>query len=232
MKRNKRTEPESPLFGCLCVVVIAVLLFFAFGCNTQKHITNRQVNTDSASLQEALTMIEQLTKENEHYQQRVHELENLEITFTEPPPCPQINTDSLRVALLSSGCKQSTVDSAVAAYNDVSKRYRAAQSTIKKMADGSLVIKGNIASLSQSNQKLQETIRDREKTINFITEEYNRVQTELQKSQSEKVKQVKRSILSGVGFWIIFLVVGFALGFYVCLKLGKHAGDNNDGVFG
>lgn len=231
MKRKKEYE-ESPLFGCLSVIVIIVLLLLAFGCNTQKHINNRQVNTDSASLQEALTMIEQLTKENEHYQQRVHELENLEVTFTEPPPCPQLNTDSLRVALMSSGCKQATVDSAIAAFIDVSKKYKAAQATIKKMADGSLQIKGNIASLSQSNQKLMETIRDREKTINFITEEYNRVQTELQKSQSEKVKEVKRSILSGAGFWIIFFIVGFGLGFYVCLKLGKHAGDNNGGVFG
>lgn len=206
---KKRVDPESPLFGCLSLVVILIILLLAFGCESQKHINKSEVNTDSIALSNANKKIQELTNEYSNSQQRIRELEHLEVTFTQPPPCPTVDVDSLKLALLASGCRQETVDSAIAAYNEVSKRYKDAEATIRKMADGSLTITGRIATLKQSKERLEETLRQSQHMVQFLTEENQQLQVELRKKQEVKVKDVKRSFLTQ---WWLMLIVGIIIG--------------------
>ena len=168
-------------------------------CTTTKDITKTKTTVDSTSLKEAYEKISTLTAERDTYYNRVKELEYLSVSFQD---CPEINMDSLRTVLKEGGCKQSTIDSLI-------NLYKSAQTTIKKLADGTLEIKGKIGSLTQSKSKDEETIMEKDKTIAELREALKREEANVKTVTVVKDKVKKTSFLNQ--WWL------FPLGFITCL---------------
>ena len=180
--------------------MVTMLLIGVFSsCKTSKGISKTSTTVDSTSLKEAYEKIKTLTQERNTYYSKIRELEYLGVSFQD---CPEINIDSLRNVLKSGGCKQSTVDSLI-------NLYKSAQTTIKKLADGTLEIKGKIGYLTQSKSKDEETLMQKDKTITELKEALKREKANVKTVTVTKDKVKKTSFLNQ--WWL------FPLGFITCL---------------
>ncbi len=180
----------APLF-------ILFMLLLIVGCHTQKHIVKSSINKDSITIANLQRDIEDKETENNFLRRRLQELEYLGV---EMQPCPQINLDSLRKALVAANCSPEQIANLVAMLN-------AAETTIKKQADGSLEIKGKVLRLTQAKSTLEETISTQQKEI-------NRLITELQQQKSQvktEAKTVDKIVDRWYIPWWIWLVLAAAV---------------------
>lgn len=170
----------------LCIPIFVVFgLLLATGCHVQKSRSRSSLDKDSVTIANLQRHIEDLETENTHIRKRLQEMEYLGV---EMQPCPQINLDSLRAAMIAANCSPEQI----AALLD---KLAAAETTIRKQADGTLEIKGKVQRLTQTKSTLEETIQSQNSTI-------SRLSKELQEQKSQ-VKTVEKSVEKFVDRWYI-----------------------------
>lgn len=162
----------------LSLIVFTVFLLLAFaGCHVDKQISKTDTRIDSSAYYRQ--QIATLTAERDQYERRVNELEYFALTFAE---CP--DTDSLRAAILRSGCNTKTLDSVLRVLDS----YR---SEIKRNADGSIEARGRIAGLTQTKSKLEEVIAVKDKQIAELRDSVAAKTVKV--DESKKAKDVERT---------------------------------------
>jgi small-conductance mechanosensitive channel len=166
-------------------IFIVFMLLLAASCHVQKHTAKSSVSKDSITIANLMRHIEDLETENTFIRKRLQEMEYLGV---EMQPCPQINVDSLRSAMIAANCSPEQIAALMATLAE-------AETTIRKQADGSLEIKGRVQRLTQTKNTLEETILSQKSEISRLT-------TELQQQKSQ-VKTETKTVDKFVDRWYI-----------------------------
>lgn len=205
---------------------LLVIIMLAFSCESTKHVDTATSKTDSSGYKELQRQIAEKDLLLAHYENKIKELEALGITFSNCPPAANLDSllNDFKNKLLKGGCKQSTVDSLLAVISNQ-------KTIIKRYADGSIEVQSNsIKDLQFTKQRLEETIADLKHDKDVLTTENEKLKTELSKKETSKVKDVKRSWFTGIGFTItlaiVALVVGGLLGWKLKQKKDKLLSNN------
>lgn len=182
-----------------------LILPLLISCGGVRKITRNETVVTKDSTAYYRTENEKLTVERDEYARKVQELEYMELTFV---ACPDL--DSLRSTLKRSGCDTVVIE-----------RLIPAPSTIKKNADGSLEVTGQIKSLAQSKSRLEDELRVRDKAINELNDSlmYYREQNT---AKANQFKETKRP------FPWLWLVLSFVGGFGLATALLMWAFKNTD----
>lgn len=171
-------------------LVPALLLLTA--CPSSRHATTTTSATTVDSTAYYRQQIATLTLERDQFERRVDELEYLALTFVD---CPDL--DSLRAAVLASGCRN--IDSVLRVLDS----YR---SEVKRYADGSLEIRGQLARVVQSKSKVEEESRLKDKKIAELRDSMAAKKVEVVEKWRER--EVEKTSL----WWVWLLPVCVALG--------------------
>lgn len=133
-------------------ILAAALVIMAVSCRSTKDVYKETTDKDSTAFQQLQKENSELRTEVSTLRTKIAELEYLGVTFQNCPSLP--NIDSLKAVLKASGCRESTVDS-------VLSLYKQSQSEVEILADGTMRLKGNIASLTRTKQKLEEQVQEK-----------------------------------------------------------------------
>jgi predicted nuclease with TOPRIM domain len=193
------------------VVTLIILTLILSGCRTtQKTVTKSETNKDSMALVEANKRLEKMAKERERLESKLSQWEQTRVDFQ---PCPPpVNLDSLREVLTDSGCDPNDIES-------LRKELTRTQSKYQRLADGSLIIEGNLASVTEAKEKQEDTLRDIQKENSELLDSINRVNTKLTEAKKEASKEVTRK--PPYDWYLLFFVIGVAVGMWVWNKWGE-----------
>jgi small-conductance mechanosensitive channel len=182
----------------LCLPIFIVFgILLATSCHVQKGKTKSYLNKDSVTIANLERHIEDLETENTFIRKRLQEMEYLGV---EMQPCPQINLDSLRAAMIAANCSPEQIAALTTTLAE-------AETTIRKQADGTLEIKGKVQRLTQTKSTLEETILSQKSEISRLT-------TELQQQKSQvktEVKTVDKFVDRWYIPWWIWLILAAAV---------------------
>ncbi|MBE2229940.1 MAG: hypothetical protein IAE96_04765 [Chitinophagaceae bacterium] len=184
----------------LCLPIFIVFgILLATSCHVQKGNTKSYLNKDSVTIANLERHIEDLETENTHIRKRLQDMEYLGV---EMQPCPQINIDSLRAAMIAANCSPEQITALL-------DKLAAAETTIRKQADGTLEIKGKVQRLTQTKSKLEETVLSQKSEISRLTSELQqqKIQTKSQVKTVEKTVD-RRYIPSWIWLILAAAVIG------------------------
>lgn len=187
----------------LISILVVFVLMAVMSCNSEKHVAKTYTNKDSLALVEAKKVIFTITSERDEYKRKYEELEHLGVTFKEDD---HINLDSLKKILIDANCPAAEIDKLVQKFNE-------AQTTIRKLTDGTLEIKGRISSLTQSKRILEEQISTKEKRIQQLENELKQSKTQVKAETKEVIVEKERSYIP-VFMWILLVISG-VIGFLI-----------------
>lgn len=182
----------------LCLpILISFALLLATGCHVQKGKTKSYLNKDSVTIANLMRHIEDQETENTYLRKRLQEMEYLGVDMQ---PCPQINLDSLRAAMIAANCSPEQIAALMATL-------AAAETTIRKQADGTLEIKGKIQRLTQTKNTLEETILSQKSEISRLTTELQQQKTQVK----TEVKTIEKTVDRWYIPWWIWLILAAAV---------------------
>lgn len=190
----------------LFVLTVMLILLIA-GCNSGKEVSKSTRTVDSTAITELRKQLLTVTAERDNFQKRVEELEYLEMTFVPCPPA--LDVDSLRAVLIAANCSPKVVDSLMGTLNQ-------ANTIIKKLADGTLIIEGKVAKLSQSKQRLEQVLAEKDKRILALSDSLSKAEAKVVIREVEREKVVKR-----FPWW--WVVLAFAAGAAAGIAVVKWA---------
>jgi multidrug resistance efflux pump len=199
-----------PRYIAILILLFAAALVIFSSCKTvEKTTTKSETNKDSLAVVEATKRLADMQKERDHYESKLKEMEYLQATFKECPP--RIDVDSLRSVLKETGCDPATVTALINELDQTKAEY-------ERLADGTVRIKGNLASITAAKSKQEDSLRE-------ITKENARLLEELQKSQTNvktEIKTVEKEVTrKPVATWyLLFFVIGAVVGGWVWDRWG------------
>ena len=196
---------NNNLFNWICLITLfIILLFAAFGCTTQKHITTETKTVDSSRIKEQEDLIRALTIENVRLTAEIHELQYAGVVFDTD------TTTQHPIYIMEEG---KDLDSLIELLNNYKNK-------VKIYADGTIEAEG----------KLKSAYYSKDKQSRFITE-LQRINDSLKVVKQKEVvrvvtdtkyvdRRVKRSWFTGWWLWLLM----FAGGYYVRGRFGKIFG--------
>lgn len=199
-----------PRHIAILLILFTALLVFLSSCRTtQKTVTKSETNKDSMALVEANKRLEKMAKERERLESKLSQWEQTKVDFQ---PCPPpVNLDSLREVLTTSGCDPNDIES-------LRKELTRTQSKYQRLADGSLIIEGNLASVTEAKEKLEDTTKDLIKENSELVDSLNSAYTQLTEEKKEASKDLTRKL--PYDWYLLFFVIGVAAGMWVWNKWG------------
>lgn len=194
-------------------VLIATLLLFSVllsACKTtEKTVAKKEINRDSVATAEALKRLADMEKQRDHFESRLKEMEYLQANFQECPPV--VNMDSLREVLTASGCDSNDIESLRRELNRSQARYQ-------RLADGSVIIEGNLASVTAAKSKQEDSLREITKENIRLMDSISRVNVRLTEATKETHKEVTRKPVAT--WYALFFVIGMIVGGLIWDKWG------------
>ena len=201
------TYPKAVVAFLITLILFSIILS---GCKTVEKTVDREKEIrDSLAVVDAESRLAEMTKQRNHFESKLRESEYLQANFRECPPV--INADSLRIALTASGCDSSDIAS-------LRDELRRTKSRYQRLADGSVVIEGNLQSVTELNTKQQDSIRDISSEKIKLAEELKRTQTEFSAYKESVKKEVVKKPAT-FWYWILFFA-GLIAGAFLWDKLG------------
>jgi len=201
------TYPKALVALVLTLLIFSIILS---GCKTtEKTVTKSEVNKDSLAVVEATKRLADMQKQRDFYESKLRESEYLQANFKECPPV--INADSLRMALTASGCDSNDIAS-------LRKELNRAQSKYQRLADGSVIIEGNLQSVTELNTKQQDSIREISKERTLLMDSLTKTQTEFSEYKKNQNKEVVRKPVF-MWYWILF-IAGLIAGAFLWDRFG------------
>lgn len=191
------------------LILFVAIISLLTGCIGSKHTTKSEVNKDSVATVEALKRLADMEKQRDYFESKLRESEYLQANFKECPPV--INADSLRIALTAAGCDSNDIAS-------LRRELTRTQSKYQRLADGSVIIEGNLQSVTELNAKQQDSIREisRERTI--LMDSLTKTQTEFSEYKKNQSKEVVRKP-AAFWYWILF-IAGLVAGAFIWDRFG------------
>lgn len=178
------------------ILFLLTTIILLASCGGSKNISSTRDNRDSLALVEKDRKLAEMTRELEDLRAILREHEYTDVLFE-----PAINFDSLRAVLIEANCSQKSID-------EIKAALEAARATIKRMADGTVEITGQIRSLKHTSDKQQEIISSQARTIERLENELTQAKTNVKTETVEKIREIKR-----VPWWIWLAIFGgFCLG--------------------
>ena len=199
-----------PKWFAFFIILLTAVSYFLSGCKTVEKTVDREKEIrDSLAVVDAESRLAEMTKQRNHFESKLRESEYLQANFKECPPV--INADSLRIALTSSGCDSSDIAS-------LRDELRRTKSRYQRLADGSVVIEGNLQSVTELNTKQQDSIRDISSEKIKLAEELKRTQTEFSAFKESVKKEVVKKPAT-FWYWVLFFA-GMIAGAFLWDNLG------------
>lgn len=186
--------------GCFAPVLLIITILLLTSCRTTKQVSTSRVNTDSLVSEEKRKLTEVHQKETAELRKMIEEMTSSGVTFV-VDSCPE--TDATLAFLDSTG--RANYEKA-----RLQDRVKSLSNKVTISEKGLITAEGNIKAAYFTSSKLQEELSRTEKTIDSLTSENERKDTQLNKTSVTKDKDVKKTSLIP---WIFFLLACSASAF-------------------
>lgn len=192
------------------ILLLIVFCFILSGCKvSEKTTTKSEVNKDSLAVVEAEKRLAEMEKQRDFYESKLREAEYLQANFKECPPV--INADSLRIAMTASGCDSNDIAS-------LRSELRRSQSKYQRLADGTVIIEGNLASVTEMNTKQQDSIREISQEKLKLVDSLTKTKTEFSEYKKNQSKEVVKKP-AAIWYHILF-IAGLISGAFLWDRFG------------
>lgn len=201
------TYPKAIMVFLITLILFSIIMA---GCKTTEKTVDRSKEIrDSVAHVEAMKRLVDMQKQRDYYESKLREMEYLQADFKECPPV--INADSLRMVLTASGCDSNDIAS-------LRKELNRSQARYQRLADGSVIIEGNLASVTDLKNKQSDTIKEITADRLRIADELTTTKTELSVLKKNLSKEVVRKPATFL-YWIVFFT-GLIAGAFLWDRFG------------